>query len=30
MTIPQMAAICFATILALSITGIRTPIKETP
>jgi len=30
MTIPQMAGTCFAAIIALAITGIRTPLKETP
>jgi disulfide bond formation protein DsbB len=29
MTIPQMAGTCFAVILAVSITGVRTPSKET-
>ena len=29
MTIPQMAGACFATILALSINGLRTPLEET-
>jgi disulfide bond formation protein DsbB len=29
MTIPQMAGTCFAVILAVSITAVRTPSKET-
>jgi hypothetical protein len=27
-TIPQMAAACFAMIIALSINGLRTPTEE--